>query len=551
MQKEEKFVYVKKKLYLCTRFMKAKNKYGQYFTEEVIADFMTSLISHPKKSTVLEPSCGKGVFLKTLSEHGFDQVSAYEIDTNLAREYSCIRYESFISSPLSEKFDIIIGNPPYVRWKNLEEELKTELQGNTLWNKYFNSLCDYLFIFILKSIEQLNDQGELIFICSDYWMNTTHSRSLRNYMCSHGYFESIYHFKEAPLFEKVTASFVIFKYIKSAQREKTIHLYSYNKKGKPQKQELLDGTCFDVLEIPQFEPNRRWLLATEHSLQALNAFESACQKQCDLYGTTDLHRLGDVCDIGNGMVSGLDAAFKVNKEEISTFNEEEMQCLINVLKAKNLEQFAYSTTEQYIYIQPNLTREEFERLYPNFVVHFSPFITDLNKRYNYGKNLHYWEFAFPRSKALFERKSPKIFIPCKERISHKKYFRFCYSPAGYYPLQDVTGIVRKTNCRESVEYILAYLNNERVFNWLRYNGIVKGEIVEFSEAPIANIPFLRINWNNVQEVLIHEQITHETYQLLQDNNKIHQEKINELFNILFYEKSRLSCHSFPDDRCYS
>lgn len=517
--------------------MKEKNKYGQYFTEGAVANFMVSLISHKKDAPILEPSCGKGIFLKMLQENGFTNFSAYEIDSELARDFLQVKYESFISSPLSEKFDVVIGNPPYIRWKNLEQELKEELMQNPLWNKYFNSLCDYLFIFILKSIEQLNDNGELLFICSDYWMNTTHSQTLRNYMCQNGYFESIYHFKEAPLFEKVCASFVIFKYIKSQEKKNTISLYSYNKKGKPKQEELRNGTCFDMKEIPQFKQNQRWLFATKNEQEQLIAFEKACINQRELFEMR-FHRIGDFCDIGNGMVSGLDAAFKVNRDEEILFNEAERKCLIHVLKAKNLDRYNYTSTEKYIYMPTNISQKDFNATYPHFVSHFEVFLDDLNKRYNYGKDLPYWEFAFPRSKSLFEKQEPKIFIPCKERISHKNYFRFCYSPVGYYPLQDVTGIVLKPNCRESVEYILAYLNNERIFKWLKYNGIVKGEIVEFSEAPIASIPFLTINWDRADEILLHERITQETKLYLQDKNESHQDTINELFNSLFYEKSR-------------
>lgn len=519
--------------------MKEKNKYGQYFTEGAVANFMVSLISHDKNSFVLEPSCGKGIFLQKLQENGFTKTSAYEIDTDLAHEFTQVKYESFVSSPLSEKFDVIIGNPPYIRWKNLEQELKDELQRNPLWNRYFNSLCDYLFIFILKSIEQLNENGELIFICSDYWMNTTHSQTLRDYMCRNGYFERIYHFKEAPLFEKVTASFVIFKYIRShTNTTQPIQLFTYNKKGKPTAEELQSGIYFDKQDIPQFKENGRWLLTTEHLQKELEDFETTCIKRQGLFDV-ELHRLGDYCDIGNGMVSGLDAAFKVSQEEEKQLNDAELQCIINVLKAKNLDRYIYTATEKYIYMPSDISESEFTTRYPHFATHFESYRNDLDKRYSYGRDLPYWEFAFPRSKSLFERKSPKIFIPCKERISHKRYFRFCYSPEGFYPLQDVTGIVRKSSCKESIEYILAYLNNERIFNWLKFNGIVKGEIVEFSEAPIASIPFLTINWKNAEEVLLHEKITHETHIYLLDRDEQHQNNINELFNSLFYEKSRL------------
>lgn len=55
--------------------MKEKNKYGQYFTIPEIASFMVNLISHGKHSRVLEPSCGKGVFLTELAKKGFTNVT--------------------------------------------------------------------------------------------------------------------------------------------------------------------------------------------------------------------------------------------------------------------------------------------------------------------------------------------------------------------------------------------------------------------------------------------------------------------------------------------
>ena len=192
-----------------------KNKFGQYFTPKIVADFMIELADISKNASILEPSCGEGVFLSLLQEKGFYNLTAYEIDEDLARNFSNVIYESFVSATLNETYDLIIGNPPYIRWKNLEDDLKQELSKNPIWSKYFNSLCDYLYIFILKSIELLNENGQLIFICPEYWMNTTHSISLRNYMVSQGHFEAIYHFNETPIFEKVTVSIVIFKFVKT------------------------------------------------------------------------------------------------------------------------------------------------------------------------------------------------------------------------------------------------------------------------------------------------------------------------------------------------
>lgn len=514
--------------------MAEKNKYGQYFTIRIIADFMVTLISHQKDSRVLEPSCGKGVFLDQLIEHGFTNISAYEIDKTLGAKYNFIQYTSFLAVSLEEKYDVIIGNPPYIRWKNIEPELKVELENNELWNRYFNSLCDYLFIFILKSIEHLKEGGELIFICTEYWMNTTHSVALRNYMCQNGYFTEIYHFKEAPLFEKVTASFIIFKYVKSKERRDSIQLYQYNKvKGLPTVEELRKGCCFDRCTIPHFKENSRWVLATKEVQDKILRFENVCAKSCGTLFETELYRIGEYCDIGNGMVSGLDVAFQIkDTSELSTC---EKDSLISVMKAKDLCSYKHKSTTNYIFIQEEITAEQFEKTYPHFVKHFRPYLEKLKCRYSYNRVIPYWEFVFPRNQKLFERHESKIFVPCKERISNKKYFRFCYAPQGVYPTQDVTAIYRKSKTRESIEYILAYLNNERVFEWLVLNGIVKGAIVEFSEAPIASIPFRPIKWDDEKEVILHDKITDEVKKYITTSSDSSINNISCLFNSLFNE----------------
>lgn len=515
--------------------MSEKNKYGQYFTIDLIADFMVSLISHSKDQKVLEPSCGKGVFLDNLLKHGFHTLTAYEIDTTLGAKYDFIEFKSFLEVPTSEKYSVVIGNPPYIRWKNLEIELKEELEKNYLWNKYFNSLCDYLFIFILKSIEHLEEHGELIFICTEYWMNTTHSVTLRNYMCQNGYFTEIYHFKEAPLFEKVTASFIIFRFVKSKEHKDTIKLYKYNKnKGLPTKLELFSKSCFEETLIPQFKENSRWILATKEEQDKLNNFEKSCRKPSHtLFNDNEIYCIGEFCDIGNGMVSGLDSAFQIKNTK--NLNLEEKKVLINVFKAKDLSAYVNKGITRYIFIQEKMTEAEFKVKYPHFVEHFKPYREKLARRYNYNRTIPYWEFVFPRNQKLFERKEPRIFIPCKERISNKDYFRFCYAPSGCYPTQDVTAILKNASCKESIEYILAYLNNERVFNWLGLNGIVKGAIVEFSEAPIASIPYRPIDWKSEIEVCLHNQITDEVEKYLSDKVSDHIDNINCIFNKLFNE----------------
>lgn len=521
----------------------SKNKYGQYFTPEIIADFMIDLADIDTLSKILEPSAGEGIFLKLLQDRGYKNIKAYEIDEELGHQFNCITYESFVTATIKDKYDLIIGNPPYIRWKNLEQNLKEELSKNRLWNKYFNSLCDYLYIFILKSIEILEENGQLIFICPEYWMNTTHSISLRNYMVENGYFESIYHFNETPIFSNATVSVVVFKFIKSNDTTKPINVVKYYK-NKVLSKKILNSLKDDKFKhsdierfsVPQFSKNKRWLLTNEKEIEKIQKFEKSCSTKIvnhqDLFNHT-IHKgypkIGDICDIGNGMVSGLDKAFQLNGQVL---NQKETENAIKVLKAKDLAPFHYKNITKYIFANDITDEIQFKTDYPTFYEKLVSQKDKLEKRYQYNRKIHFWQWVFLRNFNLFNKDCPRIFVPCKERISNKDYFRFSFVPSGIFPTQDVTAIFPKDDTKESIYYILTFLNNHRVFDWLKNKGIVKGNIVEFSEKPIASIPFRKIDWSNENEVKIHNQIANLSQNYLETQEDLILDKMNDLLDKL-------------------
>jgi adenine-specific DNA-methyltransferase len=491
-----------------------KNKYGQYFTPQIVVDFMISLTNKDKSDVVLEPSSGKGIFLESLKNRGFVDITAYEVDKKICS--STAINESFITANIKKRFDLIIGNPPYIRWKNLEDELKYELENDLLWNRYFNSLCDYSYIFILKSIELLEDGGELIFITPEYWLNTKHSITLRNYMVKNGYFEEIIHLNETPIFDRVNISTVIFKYIKSNDKNSPkIKLTKYfsNKKITKDILESIKNRVkinnISYFDIDQFQENKRWLLIDDEIKEELRVFENYClkkeQKAISLFEENykSFHTIGDICDIGNGLVSGLDKAFQIREKDL---NKREEKHILKVVKAKDLKPYTYKKITNYIYLNGIKDEYELKSNFPKFYSHLLNFKDSLEKRYNYNRDIPYWEWVFLRNFNLFSKKQDRIFVPCKERISNKNYFRFALVKEGLYPTQDVTAIFKKDNVKESIYYILAILNNKRVFDWLCNNGVVKGSIVEFSQKPIASIPFRAINWNDKRDILLHDEI---------------------------------------------
>jgi adenine-specific DNA-methyltransferase len=170
--------------------------------------------------------------------------------------------------------------------------------------------------------------------------------------------------------------------------------------------------------------------------------------------------------------------------------------------------------------------------FPNYYNKLSKFKEKLEKRYQYNKKIPYWKWVFLRNFNLFNSDKHRIFVPCKERISNKDYFRFAYAGTELFPTQDVTAIFKKENVKESIFYILSFLNNYRVFQWLLHNGIVKGNIVEFSERPIASIPFRKINWNNKNEIEIHNVIVTLTKKYIKSHLDEDLESINKHFDKL-------------------
>jgi hypothetical protein len=142
---------------------------GQYFTKKEIVkrvvDLLLSYKDYSKNIKILEPSSGTRNFVTELKERDFNNIKECEIDEVLTNE-PC----DFFVYPIENKFDLIIGNPPFTKY-NLKESYYYP-------KKYFNKevktsqyLSPFLLkkekmqiekAFILKSIKQLRDKNSSI-----------------------------------------------------------------------------------------------------------------------------------------------------------------------------------------------------------------------------------------------------------------------------------------------------------------------------------------------------------------------------------------------------
>ncbi|MHC1611344.1 MAG: Eco57I restriction-modification methylase domain-containing protein [Candidatus Methanospirareceae archaeon] len=579
--------------------------FGQYFTPRPVAEFMVNLGNKDITAKVLEPCAGKGIFLDVLWENKFRNVVAYEIDPSLPnRSPIRIEYRDFLSTNIQEKFDMIIGNPPYVRWKNIPVEVHEKLRSRSYWQNKINGLSDLLYAFIYLCVDKLEENGELIFITPIFWTQTLHAGRLRQYMCEKGDLEVLITFNEMRIFKEVSTSALIFKYVKrkTGKPIKIVHVWSKDRLTKKildkvtellqrleKGEDYIKEDYFEAYLHPQFRNGKPWKPLPPNIFTMLTTIEDTCRKfsptitveinnkplnlplskllegedleELGIYKNTckqvrfarkpyyvvlerpeleltsffekDLSkiggklenekeryvRLGDIAEIGNGMVSGLDRAFQVTNP--NKFSEKEKETFISVIKAFNLEQYYFKNATPYIFINEVENEEELKREYPNIYRHLLKYREKLEKRYNYDRDIPWWHWVFPRNQKLMENNHEKIFTPCKERIDTKGYARFAYVKGCYYATQDVTVIVKKPYFKEDTKYLLALLNSTVIFTWIKYKGLTRGGVVEFSERALSRIPIRLIDWDNPLEANIHERIV----RLVENNLQIHQTEV--------------------------
>lgn len=193
--------------YLSENKIKEVERWGQVFTPPSIVRMMLKMIKN--QGRVLEPSCGQGAFSDNLPD-----CVAIEIDETKRPNYAyCI---DFFAYPLDEKFDTIIGNPPYVRYQDIHPSTKL-LLDETLFDKRSNL---YLF-FIHKCIQHLNPHGELIFIVPREFLKATSAIKLNSYLFRHGTITSMIDLGDETVFSKHSPNCIIFRYEKGNFERKT------------------------------------------------------------------------------------------------------------------------------------------------------------------------------------------------------------------------------------------------------------------------------------------------------------------------------------------
>ena len=179
-----------------------RKKIGQFFTSRETARFMAGLFSVPKKEhlDILDPGTGSAILTAALMERLQQESSVksvslicYETEPaildllkdNLEYIKSIVRFDldytiitdNYITSqqlPLAFA-DFVIGNPPYLKVNRLAEE--AQAMSHVVYGA-----PNLYFLFASRSIENLRDKGELVYIIPRSWTSGAYFKAFRNFL---------------------------------------------------------------------------------------------------------------------------------------------------------------------------------------------------------------------------------------------------------------------------------------------------------------------------------------------------------------------------------
>jgi len=244
-----------------------RKKYGQFFTGKETAEYMASLfdldtpnIANKRKLTILDPGAGTGILSIALIERleSYEyikciELTCYETDEKVLdilrenleftkqRSRIVINYkiitENYITSQSndfnhnnlledkeSKKFDLIIGNPPYMKiGKDAPEALTMPEVCYGAPNMYF--------LFTAMSLFNLKADSEMVYIIPRSWTSGAYFKRFRKYLFKHGVLTNIHLFiSRNKVFnnEDVLQETIIIKVKKTTEKLEEIIISSSN-----------------------------------------------------------------------------------------------------------------------------------------------------------------------------------------------------------------------------------------------------------------------------------------------------------------------------------
>jgi len=175
---------------------------GGYYTPEILADYMVDWAIRSGEDNILEPSCGDGNFIKSalnkLKSFKSDKPSsifsvelsreeiqkakkrAEEINNNTILTWSNNDFFKVYKKLKKKKSNVILGNPPFVRFQNFDNESR-DIAFSHLRDIGYSptKLSNTWSAFVQLSIELLSEGGRLAMVVPAEILQVQYASELR------------------------------------------------------------------------------------------------------------------------------------------------------------------------------------------------------------------------------------------------------------------------------------------------------------------------------------------------------------------------------------
>lgn len=412
-------------------------------------DALQGYITYLNSLKIVDPACGSGAFLTAcfrylLSEHKWTQKelakagaglfenhdidkqiienNLFGVDINgasvgiaklslwlqtakrdrpLSDLMGNIKYANSLTVDWNElfdfKFDVVIGNPPYVRQESIKE-LKPELKERYT---VFTGTADLFVYFYELAQNILKDNGINGFICSNKFFRAKYGQNLREMILRKTAIRSIVDFNSVKVFEDATVDSAITILEKGFSENNTFQVSINNYDN------FFDMSQSDLIK---------------DSFSFVSSEELAIKKKIEKVGTP--LREWDI-NIYRGILTGFNEAFIIDgtkKDELIKKDRKSSELIKPLLRGRDIKKYSYEFADKWIINTHNNPPIDIEN-YPVIKNHLDNYYIKLEKRTDKGitpynlRNCAYLD-KFEKTKIIY----PDIASKLTFTFDNKGYF---------------------------------------------------------------------------------------------------------------------------------
>jgi adenine-specific DNA-methyltransferase len=398
----------------------------------------------------------------------------------------------------SIKYDIVIGNPPYLGHKVIEKSYRNLIKE--IYKDIYKDKGDLAFCFIKKALSVLNLEGELTLVVSRYFMESLNGKQLRNYLSNNCSIRKIIDFYGIRPFKNTGIDPLIIFLRNKVEKENIIEVLRPEVITRNKKDFSIDKIEFKSLEVNQDSlDSNTWILIGDQKRRILNKIESKCTQS-----------LKNLCDSKQGIITGCDKAFILSYDEALKYGIEE-EILKPWIKSSGIKKNHVEKAHN-VLIYSNLIKNENQ--YVRAVNYIAKYKSRLTQRRECIKGIRKWyELQWGREKKIFE--SEKIIFPYKSSEN-----RFALNNGSYFSA-DVYALTIKQGSNITYELLLQLLNSKVYeFYFKSFAKKLGGELYEYYPHNLLSLKIPSFS----SDVAINEQRLYKIFELTPEEINIIENK---------------------------